>query len=139
MAEVVKGAQQRHSSARDRPGRDMMIVRRMGVDDVELFPEYGFAQPPDVPNVGPRPAGGTLEERPSPTRRQKPLGQRAVAHKAKLHFQTRSHQGRGLVVDDGRRSGPFFTGNEIENAHENLAISSQLAAFSSRHEGSLSG
>ncbi len=94
-----------------------MIVRRMGVDDVELLPEYGFAQPADVPKVGARPAGRTLEKRPGPTRRQEPFGQRAVAHKAELHFETRGHQSRGLVVDDGRRSGPFFTGNEIENAH----------------------
>ena len=124
VPDVVECADDPRLRSSRREERHPVVVRRVRVEDVELLSQDRLSEPA---GVGKHVAGSPRmrDERPRPSERQEAPGEQASRDESELRFHARRDEGRGLVEDHGRRTGPFLARHQVEDAHGGRIRSSE--------------
>lgn len=93
-----------------------MVVGGVDMEEIEPLPLEGFGDASDVAKERPR-ADARRKHRPGPSRGIEPPRERALRGESDFRFDSGRTQGADLIEGDGRGSGPFRAGDQMENAH----------------------
>jgi uncharacterized protein YbaR (Trm112 family) len=122
LTHVVKRADQASRRRADGGGGEVVIVREVGVNEVELFPPHGLGETAKVREEPDGPVG-VGEQGPGGPLRQKAPGQRTVPHARELRLDAGGRKRLHPVPDHSGRAGPLLGRDDVENPHRGAGYS----------------
>jgi len=127
MSHMVQRPDEANRRAPDRECGDVVVVRPVGVNDIELLTKERLPHAADLPGKTERPAGLRFEQRPSPAERVEPSLEGPAARERELGLEAGCDERRRLIEDDCRDTRPAVPVDQLKNPHERKLAETRAA------------